>query len=95
MRRFLVDALLVLLLVSLASYINEPKEKESLEHQIDQFEDEVAQHAPLHQKVETTRLNDIEENAAAKLAQEGSGLIIDVMEKSLDLVSELVHGFCE
>lgn len=95
MRRFLVDALLVLLLVSLASYINEPQEKDSIEHQIDQFEDEVAQHMPMHQKVETSRLNDIEENTAARLAQEGSGLIIDVMEKSLDLVSELVHGFCE
>lgn len=93
MRRFLVDALLVLLLVTLATYISEPKTQEDLNHQISQFEDEVARHEPLTQKVESSRLNDIDENTAAKIAGSSSDFVITVMEKSVDVLAELVRGF--
>lgn len=93
MRRFLVDALLVLLLVSLASYINEPQAKKEISEKITEFEDEVARHDPLTQKVETSRLNEIHENPAARMAETGSNLVINVMEGSMQIVSELFHGF--
>lgn len=93
MKRFLVDALLVLVLVSLASYINEPKEPTSIKEQISQFEDEVARHEPITQKVETSHLNEIHENRASQMAQQGSALVIDLMETSMDVVSQLVQGF--
>lgn len=93
MRRFVVDALLVLMLVSLASYINEPQAKEDLTNKIIEFEDEVAKHDPITQKVETSRLNEIHENNAAKMAEAGSDLVIGVMEGGMEIVSEMFHGF--
>lgn len=93
MRRFLVDALLVVLLVSLATYIQEPNTKEDIDEKIASFEQDVAQHKPADPKVEVTYLNEIEENKAAKFAKASSDIVIDVMDTSLTLVEEFFNGF--
>lgn len=92
MRRFIADALLVLILVSLASYIQEPKTKENIDDKIASFEQDVAQHKQAAPMVEPTYLNEIEENRAAQFAKAASDVVIDVMDTSMSLVQELVHG---
>lgn len=93
MKRFLVDALLVLLFVSIASYISEPKEKENMSEKIKVFEQQIAEQKPIEQMVENTYLNEIYENGASRLANAGSNLVIDIMDTSIHVVSELVQGF--
>lgn len=93
MRRFLADALLVLMLVSLATYITEPKEKKEIDQKIAEFEDDVARHDRVEQKVEDTRLNEIHENGAARLAQSSSEAVIDLMHGSMDVLSQFFMGF--
>ena len=93
MKRFLTDAFLVLLLVSLLSYMSEPKAKSDINSKIESFEDTVAQRKPVHQMVDDTYLNSINENGASRLAKAGSDTIINIMETSIDVVSELFQGF--
>lgn len=93
MRRFLADALLVLMLVSLATYITEPKKDLEIDQKIAEFEDDVARHEMVQQKVKDTRLNEIHENGAARLALSGSEAVIDLMHGSMDVLSQLFMGF--
>jgi len=95
MKRFLADVLLIWMLVSLASYITNASPKQELDEKITEFEDEVARHEPIRQKVETSHLNNIEENTASKMAEAGSDFIIDVMHTGMDLVSQFFHGFMQ
>lgn len=92
MKRFLVDAFLVLMLVSLCSYLSEPQPDITLDEKIAEFEDEVARHDGIKQKVEDSHLNNIHENHAAELAKAGSDFVIDVMDKGMHIVSEFVFG---
>lgn len=93
MKRFLTDALLVLLLVSLLSYISEPQTHADIDEKIEAFEGNVAQHKEVHQMVDDTYLNSINENGASKFAQAGSDVVIDLMQTSVDIVSQLFQGF--
>ena len=56
MKRFLVDALFVWLIISLMMYINEPKENTTIDDKISEFEEEIARHERVNQKVEGTRV---------------------------------------
>ena len=69
MKRFLADALLVWLVISLMTYINEDDPQPDVNERITEFEDEIARHEVVTQKVDTTRLNPIHENHAARMAQ--------------------------
>lgn len=93
MKRFLVDAIFVWLIISLMMYITEPKQKTNIDDKINEFEDEIARHEHVQQKVEGTRLNDIDENAASRLAQAGSDFVISVMDTGIHVVSSFVQGF--
>ena len=93
MKRFLVDALFVWLIISLMMYINEPKENTTIDDKISEFEEEIARHERARQKVEGTRLNDIDENAASRLAKSGSDFVISVMYSGIEVVSRFVQGF--
>lgn len=92
MRRFLVDAILILALVSIASYMQEPAQDEDIENKIASFEQDVAQHKQANPRVDTAYLNEIEENRAAQFAKGASDFVIDVMDTSMSLVKELAHG---
>jgi len=93
MKRFLIDALFVWLLLSLLMYMSSNQESERIDDKINEFEDEIARHERIVQKVETTRLNDIDENAASRLAQVGSDFVIDIMDSGITLLSDLIYGF--
>lgn len=95
MKRFLADMLLVLLLVSLGSYIMEPKQEQSLTNKVDVFEHTIAQHQPIEQMVDDQYLKNIHENKAARLAKAGSDAVISIMDTSLSLLSELFQGFMQ
>lgn len=95
MKRFLTDALLIWMIVTLVVYIHDAGEKPPLEDKITEFEEDVAQHKQVEQKVETSRLNPIEENAASRMAAAGSDFVIDVMDKGMSLLSQLVNGFMQ
>ncbi|NBJ64150.1 hypothetical protein D5266_02975 [bacterium c-19] len=93
MKRFVVDALFVWLIISLMMYITEPKQSTGINDKINEFEDEVARHEYVQQKVKGTRLNDIDENTAARLAQAGSDFVISVMDSGVNVLSRFVQSF--
>ncbi len=95
MKRFLADALLVWLVISLMTYINEDDPQPDVNERITEFEDEIARHEAVTQKVDTSRLNPIHENHAARMAQAGSEFVVNVMDKGVDIVSQLIHGFMQ
>lgn len=92
MKRFLVDAFFILLLVSIGSYMSEPQTKEDVNVKIEDFEDQIAKHQPIQQMVEDTSLNKIEDNAVARFAKSSSEIVVDVMDTSVSIVSELFQG---
>ena len=95
MKRFLADALLVWLVLSLVSYVYKANPKPDVNERIEEFENEIAQHEAVTQKVETSRLNAIREIPAARMAQAGSEFVVNVMDTGIDIVSQLVHGFMQ
>ncbi|MCI8541278.1 MAG: hypothetical protein HFE68_00495 [Erysipelotrichaceae bacterium] len=95
MKRFLTDALLIWLLVTLVSYLHDADEKPQLDEKISEFEEDVARHRPIEQKVESSRLNPIEENAASRMAAAGSDFVVDVMDKGMSLLSQFVYGLMQ
>lgn len=95
MKRLLADVLLVIILVSIGSYMNEQDQftvKQQFESQVQEFEEGVAQHQVTKAKTGSATLNDIEENAASQLAQSGSEVVIDIIHGTVGMLSEIFHN---
>lgn len=92
MKRFLADALLICILVSIGSYINQldySDTRKRIEQQVADFEDEVANHRIIEPKNEPVALNDIEENGAGKLAKQSSEFVVGAIEGTVDVFSTI------
>ena len=95
MKRFLADAILVLLLVSIGNYIKDQEtthDSATMEQKVEAFEDEIAQHHTTIQQVETTELNEIKENKASAFAKSSSEFVIDTIHASVTAFSNIIDG---
>lgn len=91
MKRFLADAILICILVSIGSYMNDMDPKDTrakLEQQVSDFEDEVAQKKTLKPKNEPVALNDIEDNGASKFAKKSSEVVVGTVKGTIGLVTD-------
>lgn len=98
MKRLIVDAIFIFVLVSLGSSLQNPDKQnlqDDLSTRMQSFEDDVALHREINDKKDTVKLNDISENKASSFARETSGIIIDVMDTSLSVVTEVFHGILD
>ncbi len=98
MKRLLIDAIFIFVLVSLGSSLQNHSAddiKEDLHDQLQSFEEDVAMHREIRTPKDTVKLNDITENKASAFAREASGLVIDVLDTSVSAVSEIFHGLLE
>lgn len=98
MKRLLADFLLIIILVSIGSYINQ-QDKGTIQQQIEtnvtQFEDDIAQHKKADPKQVGTALHDIHDNAAGRLAQSGSTLVIDILHGTVGMLSEIFNSLIQ
>lgn len=95
MKRFLADACLILILVSIGSYVNQKKDEnpaQMVEQKVQELEDEVAQNKVVHPQSKPVALKDIEENRASQLAKKSSELIVDTISGTVGIVSDLFAG---
>lgn len=95
MKRFLADAILICILVALGSYINNQDvsgTQEVLNQKISEFEDDVALHKTITPKVKPVSLNEIDENMASRLAKTSSEFVVDTIQTSVGVISEIFHG---
>ena len=95
MKRFVADALLAWMVLALASYIMEQEPKPAIEERISAFEEDIARHETVRQQVETSRLNPIHENHAARMAQTGSEFVVDVMDTGIGIIAQFIDGFMQ
>lgn len=95
MKRFVADALLAWMVLALASYIMEQEPKPVIEERISEFEEDIARHETVKQQVETSRLNPIRENHAARMAQTGSEFVVDVMDTGIGIIAQFIDGFMQ
>lgn len=92
MKRFLADALLICILVSIGSYINQSDHsdtRELVEQQVADFEDEIAQKKVIEPKNEPVALNEIEDNGASRLAKASSEFVIDTIQGTVGIFSSV------
>lgn len=92
MKRFLADAILVFILISIGSYMLEKDERSEytrLESEKNRFEENIEKEKNLQIQQRKVVLNDIEENKAGQLAKTSSELVIDVMEGGVKLFSAI------
>lgn len=92
MKRFLADAALIFVLVSIGNYVKDQeytKTNVSIEQKVSDFEDDIAQKHPIKQQVETTALNEIKENKASALAKSTSEFVVDAIHSSVTAVSNI------
>lgn len=97
MRRFIADACLILLLVAIGSYVadDHEKDREELHNKIEEFESSVAQNKPAQPQVDKSSLNEIDENFASSMAKRTSQFIVDLVDTSTVIVSDIFHGLAE
>ena len=72
MKRFLADAILICILVSIGSYINQQGSDDTrnlVQEQVESFESDVAQNRVVKAQNDPVALKDIEENRASQLAK--------------------------
>lgn len=98
MRRFIADAILIIVLVAIGNYItndDSQKDRSEVEKNIAEFEDEIANHQNVTPKSEPVHLNEIDENTAAKLARGASDFIVDIADGSAVILSQLFSGLTD
>lgn len=99
MKRFFIDAVFVFLLIAIGSTLQDPassqKASENITKQVEEFEENVALHKKIEAPRDTPRLNEIEENKASQMAKDTSDFVIDVIDTSVNIVSEIFHGITD
>lgn len=98
MKRLIVDAIFILVLVSLGSSLQNTDKntvRDDLDGRIKSFEEDVALHREINDSKDIVKLNDITENKASSFARETSDIIIDIMDTSLSVVSEVFQGILD
>lgn len=92
MKRFLADAFLILMLVSIGSYINQ-KEKTDMNtvvnKKVEQFEEEVARHKVVKPQSNPVILGNVEDNSATRLANNGSEFVVGAIHGTVGIFSQL------
>lgn len=92
MKRFLADAMLIFMLVSIGNYVKNQDHTQtnvSIEQKVSDFEEDIAQKHPIKQQVETGSLNEIKENKASALAKSTSEFVVDTIHSSVTVVSDI------
>lgn len=95
MKRFLADAILLCMLVSIGSYMYhaEPEDQQFVvEQQVNEFEEEVAQSQIVESKQEVVSLKDIEENRASRLAKTSSDVVISTVDGCVNVISQIFQA---
>lgn len=91
LKRFIVDAMLICILVSIGAYVTKSdptKERVFIEQEVSDFEDEIAQNHVVKPKHEPVSLNDIEDNQASKLAKKSSEFVVGTVKGTLNFFSD-------
>lgn len=92
MKRFLADAVLIFVLITIGNYVKEQEHTQSsvtIEQKVSDFEDDIAQKHSIKQQVETGSLNEIKENKASALAKSTSEFVVDAIHSSVTAVSNI------
>lgn len=95
MKRFLADALLICILVSVGSYISRQDDsgtQKELQEKIESFEEDVALKKTIRPKTEPVALNDIEDNGAGKFAKKSSEFVVNTIEGTVEAFSDIFAG---
>lgn len=95
MKRFLADAILICVLVSIGSYIvhkEDATSQEDVQYQMDHFEDRIAQNKHLDVNKQSAALNDIEDNKAGMLAKKSSAFVVDAIKGTVEVFSGIFDG---
>lgn len=88
MKRFLIDALLIFVLVAIGSSVFET-ENQVLEDDIILFEEQVENEWIIEQGIDGTEVADLDNGNAAMLAQKSSEIIHDSVEAVVKTVASL------
>lgn len=95
MKRFIQDALLVLLLVYVGTYVqHRDVSKTELNERVDEFESNIAQHKII-EKNNLNSINHENENKASKLAKDGSECVVTCIEKGVIFISTLYDAMIQ
>lgn len=95
MKRFLADAILICILVSIGSYINQQGSDDTrnlVQEQVESFESDVAQNRVVKAQNDPVALKDIEENCASQLAKSSSEAIVSTMKGCVQMFSDVFDG---
>lgn len=98
MKRLLIDAIFIFILVSLGSSMQKdsPAEiKENLDSQLQSFEEDIAMHREIKEVKDPVKLNNITENKASSFAKETSDIVVEILDSSLSVVSEVFRGILD
>lgn len=94
--RYLIDAILIVVLLVIGSALQDYGEKMQktapLEERITQFESDVQDEVVIRDVYSRDKpyLKQIEENPAGRLAEKASGFVIDVIDITMNFTSEII-----
>ncbi len=95
MKRLLIDVIFVFILIYLGTNLKTDNTKileQNVDEKIENFEDIIAQKKEVKSQVNPVTLNEIHENNASKIAKGASELIVDMIDTSVQIISEVYKG---
>lgn len=95
MKRFIADVILILILVSIGSYISHKDDssvQQSMEEKRVRFEENIAQEKEIVTTKEIVSLNDIEDNRAGQMAKQSSEFVVGAIHGTVKTVATIFEG---
>lgn len=95
MKRLLIDAIFIFIFIYLGTHLKPDDTKlaeQNVDEKIENFEDIIAQKKEVKPQVSPGTLNEIHENKASQIAKGTSEFIVDMIDTSVQIISEIYKG---
>ena len=87
MKRFILDACLILIVVSIGSTLNQQQPESTIQQRIDEFNRQIEQEEVIEPPVHRASMYQIQENAAGQLGANISEMVIRVVDGSVRMIA--------
>lgn len=95
MKRFLYDALLILILLLVGMSLDDSTVYENKQEELNKFDKKIEKQEKIEKKEGTTVMNQIDENKASNAAKDASEMVSGVIRGSVNFVKEIFDSITD
>lgn len=95
MKRFLYDALLIVLLLLIAMSLDTSTTYKNKQEDLNQFNDKIVEKQKIEKKEGISVINQIDENKASNFAKSASGMVRDLIHGSVEFIQGIFDSITQ